>query len=88
MISVANGKQCTDNSSWIGTGFSSIDCISAVQRLYNAEVRTFSDIDFEFLSEKAPARSLPSMRTPRKYTVREFSPTSRHALIPICAYES
>ena len=63
----ANGNQCTDNPAWIGTGSTSIDCIGAVQKLYNSEVKTFSDIDFEFLSQKAPPRSLPSMPTPRKY---------------------
>ena len=72
----ANGNQCTDNSTWIGTGSSSVDCIGAVQKLYNAEVKPFSDTDFEFLSAKAPARSLPSMRTPRKYTVGESSLSS------------
>lgn len=64
----ANGNQCTDNPTWIGTGSTSVDCIGAIQRLYDSEVKSFSDIDFEFLSPKAPARSLPSMRTPRKYT--------------------
>lgn len=72
--STANGNQCTDSSKWIGTGSSSMDCIGAVQKLYNAEVKPFSDIDFEFLSPKAPARSLPSMRTPRKYTVGKCFP--------------
>ena len=64
----ANGNQCTDNATWIGTGSTAVDCIGAVQRLYDSEVKTFSDIDFEFLSGRAPRRSLPSMRTPRKYT--------------------
>ena len=64
----ANGNQCTDNPTWIGTGSTSIDCIGAVQKLYNSEVKTFSDTDFEFLSQKAPPRSIPSMPTPRKYT--------------------
>lgn len=64
----ANSKQCTDSPSWIGTGSTSTDCIGAVQKLYDSEVKTFSDIDFEFLSQRAPPRSIPSMPTPRKYT--------------------
>ena len=67
----ANGNQCTDNPTWIGTGSTSVDCIGAVQKLYDSEVKTFSDIDFEFLSQKAPPRSIPSMHTPRKYTYRK-----------------
>ena len=67
--SSANRNQCTDKSTWIGTGSTTVDCIGAVQRLYDVEVKSFSDTDFEFLSQKAPARSLPAMRTPRKYTV-------------------
>lgn len=81
--SVANRNQCTDNPTWKGTGSSSIDCIGAVQKLYNAEVKSFSDIDFEFLSERAPARSLPSMRTPRKYTVGRSSPKYCDKLPPL-----
>ena len=68
-----NGNQCTDNPTWIGTGSTSIDCIGAVQKLYNSEVKTFSDTDFEFLSQKAPPRSTPSMTTPRKYTHGTFT---------------
>ena len=64
---LANGNQCTDNPTWIGTGSTSIDCIGAVQKLYDSEVKAFSDTDFEFLSQKAPPRSIPSMPTPRKY---------------------
>ena len=76
--SSANRNQCTDNSTWIGTGSTTVDCIGAVQRLYDAEVKPFSDTDFEFLSEKAPARSLPSMRTPRKYTVGKCQCSSQN----------
>ena len=64
-----NGNQCTDSYAWIGTGATSADCDGAVQRLHDAEVTPFSDIEFEFLSEKASRRSIPAMRTPRKYTV-------------------
>lgn len=78
--SAANGNQCTDKPTWVGSGSTSIDCIGAVQKLHDAEVKHFSDFDFEFLSEKAPARSLPSMRTPRKYTVGEYHNVSCRAL--------
>lgn len=90
IASAPNSNQCTDNSNWIGTGSTSADCIGAVQQLYNEEVKTFSDIDFEFLSAKAPARSLPAMRTPRKYTVGEFSQNLRIAshITLIYAYQS
>lgn len=64
----ANSNHCTDSHTWIGTGTTAIDCIGAVQSLYNSEVKSFSDVDFEFLSGTAPRRSLPAMRTPRKYT--------------------
>ena len=74
--SAANGNQCTENATWIGTGATSADCILAVAKLYNAEVKQFSDTDFEFLTERAPSRSIPWMRTPRKYTVGEWHQTS------------
>lgn len=64
----ANSNHCTDNHTWIGTGHTAIDCIGAVQNLYDIEVKSFSDFDFEFLSGTALRRSLPAMRTPRKYT--------------------
>lgn len=74
-ISAANGNYCTDDPTWISTypssigiGPSLVDCILAVTDLYRTEVKRFSGTDFEFLSEKAQARSLPSMHTPRKYT--------------------
>ena len=35
------------------------------------EVRRYGDQDFEFLSAKATERLPNSIRTPRKYTVRE-----------------
>lgn len=63
-----NGNHCIDNHTWIGTGTTAIDCIGAVQSLYDIEVKSFLDFDFEFLSGTALRRSLPAMRTPRKYT--------------------
>ena len=68
----AGSNYCTDSSAWIGTGSSSVDCMAAVQRLYDTEVRFHQDADFEFISPRAPVRVQESMKTPRKYTVGKF----------------
>jgi len=72
-LSMPDGHQCTDNTAWIGSGSTNVDCIGAVQLLYHREVKHWKDQDFEFISEKVEGRSIPWQRTPRKYTVGNFS---------------
>jgi len=76
-VAIPNGNQCTDNATWIGSGSTSLDCIGAVQLLYNREVSYWKDQDFEFISEKVKGRSIPWQRTPRKYTVGEMLPCTK-----------
>ena len=46
------------------------DCLSAVQRLEDTDLKFFKSIELEFLAPGATRKSsLPSIRTPRKYTV-------------------
>lgn len=68
-LATSNGDQCSDNITWFGSGMTSIDCISAIQLLYNREVAHWKDEEFEFISGKVPGRSIPWQRTPRKYAV-------------------
>ena len=62
---------CTDEPNWIGSGAYGLDCIGAVQRLYDTEIRSrrWPKSDFEFLTPKARESQIEAMRTPRKYTV-------------------
>lgn len=64
-------NHCTSDSEWLASGYYSTDCMAAVQLLYIREVTAFKDQDFEFLSARVRARSLPWKRTPRKYTFGE-----------------
>lgn len=69
-----DANQCSNSISWFGSGLKSIDCIGAVQLLYDREVTYWKEQDFEFISAKVKGRSIPWQRTPRKYSVgRVFS---------------
>lgn len=66
-----NANYCTDSPTWVGAGSTRMDCIAAVQHLYDVEVKRYNWQDFEFLSERAKKREEDSMQTPRKYSVGE-----------------
>ena len=74
-LSAIDTNFCTDDGTWTGTGTRKTDCMAAVQRLYDVEVKKHGDEDFEFLSVAAWAKgavsSIPPMQTPRKYAVGE-----------------
>ena len=68
----SNDFYCTADKDWRGSGTTRQDCKAAIKLLYNAEVRTWGDQEFEFLSAKVTRRVEESMRTPIRYTVGEF----------------
>ena len=61
---------CTNDYDWTGAMYDPNDCLSAVQRLENTDLKFFKTIELEFLAPGATrTSSLPTIRTPRKYTV-------------------
>lgn len=68
----SNDFYCTADNDWRGSGTTRQDCKAAIKLLYYAEVRSYGDEEFEFLSPKVERRVEESMRTPIRYTVGEF----------------
>ena len=65
-----NHPMCTNDYDWTGAAYDPNDCLSAVERLENTDLKVFKSIEFEFLAPGATRRSsLPTIRTPRRYTV-------------------
>lgn len=61
---------CTKDYDWTGAMYDPNDCLSAVERLEKTDLKFFKSIELEFLAPGATRRSsLPTIRTPRKYTV-------------------
>ena len=61
---------CTKDYDWTGAMYDPNDCWSAVERLEKTDLKFFKSIELEFLAPGATRRtSLPTIRTPRKYTV-------------------
>ena len=61
---------CTNDYDWTGARYDPNDCLSAVERLEKTDLKFFKSIELEFLAPGATRRSsLPTIRTPRKYTV-------------------
>ena len=72
-LSISNINHCTDQQDWISSGTYIEDCIAAVQRLYEVEVRPqqYPQTSYEFLTPNEQPVSpggMKAMRTPRKYT--------------------
>ena len=64
---------CTDSIDWKGDGYSNSDCLAVIQRFFFVEVVEHGQKEFEFLSPGASGTSgLPTMQTPRRYTVGEY----------------
>lgn len=55
---------------WVGNVYVASDCEQALWRLVRDEVLVHGDKEFEFLAPNtAPFHTLPTMQTPRRYTV-------------------
>ena len=65
-----NHPMCTRDYDWTGAMYDPNDCLSAVERLEKTDLKFFKSTELEFLAPGATRRSsLPTIRTPRKYTV-------------------
>ena len=61
---------CTNGFDWAGAMYDPNDCLRAVERLEDTDLKFFKSIELEFLAPGATrTSSLPTIRTPRKYTV-------------------
>lgn len=60
--------RCTDSPSWVGGGYDSEDCASALRLLFFTEVRQRPLVTYEFLTQHAiPSFTHPIIQTPRRY---------------------
>ena len=66
--------ECTSSGDWVGYQLVAEDCNGAVNKLRNVEVGLHWLEQYEFLGIGAkPISKFRTMRTPRRYTVRESS---------------
>ena len=60
---------CTNDIDWFGDGYSTEDCMAALQRLFNLAVAEYGSTQFEFLAPGATNKTaLPTIQTPQRYT--------------------
>ena len=68
----ASKGDCSASPDWIGLKLVKEDCTGTVNKFYNIEVLQHRRVPYEFLGVDAePEFKLPSMKTPRRYTVGE-----------------
>lgn len=68
---------CVARSDWIGMGFIARDCQQVIERFVHEEVFQHLDQELEFLAPQvSPYHTLPTVQTPRRYTVGVNSPPS------------
>ena len=61
---------CVTSRDWIDNGYVKSDCTQAIERFIREENFVHGDQEFEFLAPGvSPIHSLPTLRTPRRYTV-------------------
>lgn len=74
--------ECSTSGEWVGHRLVAEDCNGAVNKLRNVEVSRHWLEQYEFLGIGAEAvTKYRTMRTPRRYTVRESSQRSRWVLV-------
>lgn len=73
-----SGQECTSSPEWLGPKLVVDDCAGTVNKFYNIEVLRHGRQQYEFLGVNAePEFKLPTMQTPRRYTVGK-SPKTDH----------
>lgn len=61
---------CTNTFDWTGRVYNSNDCLDALHRLHDTDLKIYRTRELEFLAPGAEPRSnLPAIRTPRRHTV-------------------
>ena len=69
-LDLSSSFDCVSLRDWIGTNYIASDCQQAIRRFIHEEVFVHMDHELEFLAPGAsPLHTLPTVATPRRYTV-------------------